>query len=185
MNMPKTIIRDLSLLIHSPVEYLYSFTYSDQEKVTIEPFSQQVRDTGNKLVRKIKKNLPDLTVHFVGSPVFGIPGQRDVDLYVECLPKTFGQNLPVMISLFGTPQKTREKFYEWHFIENDCAIEILFGDPSLPIFTETLKVCRIIGSKREYINEYAKIKMESNGVSLREYKRRRLLFFNRLLKNQN
>lgn len=181
----KQVSRDLKLLINSPIPFLYSYTYSAKKTVKIEPFSPDVKATGEQLVSQIKQAASQLIVHFVGSPVIEIPGQRDIDLYVECDPKDFATYVPIMTELFGQPQKSRDKFHEWHFAKNNCDVEIIFGDPKLPLFNDPLHVCEIIASNPEYIKEYARIKIESNGVSVREYKRRRLEFFNKILKENN
>jgi hypothetical protein len=47
-----------------------------------------------------------------------------------------------------------------------------------PISRNTIRTFKRIQKNKNFLREYEKLKIKSNGVSVREYKRRRLEFFN-------
>ena len=174
--------RDIHLLFSSFREFVYSFTYSKDKKIKISPFDPTVRQTGLEIVQKIKNVLPDSTIHFTGSAVLGIAGQRDLDIYVESAPKDLKKNLEKLIPILGQATKIRAKFVEWHSIIDTCDVEVILADPQLPILRDPVHTFNLIKSNLAHIKEYEQLKLASNGVSEREYKRRKLEFFHRIEK---
>lgn len=175
------IRRDFSLFLKTPKDFVYSFTYPTNKTITIEPYNPGVTRTGNKLTAKVRAIFPELKVHFIGSARLGILGQKDIDLMIECAPDDFEKYLPGLISLFGNPDKKRSKFIEWHFVENGCSIEILLIDPSTHVFQGPLETFKLLKKNKYLLRKYEKIKKESDGISVREYKRRRMFFFNQIM----
>lgn len=106
--------------------------------------------------------------------------QKDIDLYIPCAPNNFDQYLPGLISLIGCPRKRRRSFIEWHFIENGCSVELLLVDPSSHMFYMPIKTFETLRKNKDLIEEYKKIKATSHGLSIREYQKKRVIFFNRV-----
>lgn len=175
----KIIRRDLRLLWKSPIEYLYSFTYPHNKYVQIQAYDPKVTEIGKQLVNKIQKIYPYLKVIFIGSAVLGIAGQRDIDLIiVECDPKDFPLYIGGLVSVLGQPVKVKSSFVEWIFNYKRCVVEALLIGKANPISRKTIQTFKRIQKNKNFLREYEKLKLKSNGVSLREYKRRRLEFFN-------
>jgi hypothetical protein len=173
------------LLLNTPVEYLYSFTYSKKKTVRIQPFSKEVKKTGNVIRSKIQQTFPELNVHLIGSAELGIAGQRDVDLLIECPWKEFSKYKKSLELFFGPADKVRKKFIEWHFLKNNCSVEILLVDPTSRVFRGPVNTFAVLKSNPKYIEKYEEIKKVSNGSTIREYKRRRLAFFNAIMNSNN
>lgn len=174
----KLLRRDILLLWKSPREYLYSFTYPTDKYVSIKPYNPAVTRTGEKLVRMIHTFYPDLKINFIGSSVLGISGQKDIDLIIESPPKDFHLYLSGLISVLGEPVKRRKNLIEWDTKLEDCIIDVLLLDHSNPIGRKTIKTYERIKKNTAFLKQYEKLKLAADGVSLREYKRRRLEFFN-------
>lgn len=177
-----SIYAELRLFHQNPREYIYLFTYPQNRRVSIESYDPQVTKVGKFLVRKINKLYPELKVHFIGSAVLGIAGQRDIDLYAECFPRNFGRYIPGLISLFGPPTKIRRKFIQWRLMKNGCLVELLLIDPSTDMFNLPLKTFELMKNNKKILQEYKKIKGLSSGLSVREYHKKRLQFFNKILR---
>lgn len=174
----KIFYRDLLIFWKTPREYLYSFTYPTNKYVSIKPYDPSVTHTGEKLVGKIHALYPDLKVNFIGSSVLGISGQKDIDFIIECNPKDFHLYLSGLISILGEPCKKRRTLIEWDTKVEGCTIDVLLLDQSNPIGQKTIRTYERIKRNKMFLTQYEKLKLDSNGVSVREYKRRRLKFFN-------
>lgn len=179
----KVLRRDFFLFLKTPKAYLFSFTFSSQKKIEVKPYDPEVTSAGKELVAKIQSLLPNLKVHFVGAASLGIAqGDGDIDLLIESPHQDFDTYLPKLTSLLGEPDKKREKFIEWHTIWKGYQIELALSDPSSPIIQEPLAGYALLKNNPKYLKEYEQIKISSNGLSEREYKKRKLEFFNRVAK---
>lgn len=172
--------RDLLLLWRSPIEYVYSFTYPSNKYVKIYPYDPKITKIGEDIIQQIHTYYPHLDVHFIGSAVFKIAGQRDIDLVIDCKPENFNQYLPGLITVLGSPTKIRTDHVEWTTHKDTCSVDVLLLDKNHPISRKTIEICERIGANEKYIRQYEKLKLSSNGVSYREYKRRRIEFFNKI-----
>ena len=172
--------RDLGLLLYSPREYLYSYTYSKDKKITIYPYDPRVTKTGERIVRAIRAKFPELAVHLIGSASLKISGQRDIDILVECERGEFAKYLSGFVALFGKEDKKRPLWTEWHFIQDGSAVEIMLIDPKTRVFQEPMRTYNILAHNKKALKEYEHLKHTSNGITEREYKKVRLDFFNRL-----
>lgn len=177
------LYRDLGLLLRSPRDYLFSFTYPDDQYIKIYPYNPRITQKGRNLVKSISQKLPHLKICFHGSAALGIAGQRDIDIVVNCQPSDFDLYLPALILLFGLPTKRRPNFIEWQFRRNNCDIDITLIDSFHPRSIETIRVYEILKKDKQLLQTYEQLKLSSNGTSVREYKRRRMQFFNQILRS--
>ncbi len=172
-----TFSRDIMLFLRAPKEFLFSFTYPTNTYVTIKPYDPKVTDMGKDIIKEIHKVYPELIVHLLGSTALEIAGQRDIDLIAECSASDFNRYLPGLVKLFGEPEKTHTLFVEWSFTKSDCDIQFLLIDPKAPLYKKMIKTNKKLASSKKLAKAYEKVKLEANGVSVREYARRRLEFF--------
>jgi GrpB-like predicted nucleotidyltransferase (UPF0157 family) len=171
------LVRDLRLFWRNPIDFLYSFTYSKHKKIKIAPYDPAVSALGRSLVARIQKKYPSLEVHFIGSPAHKIAGQRDIDLYVTCPKEHMARYVTFCSTLFGAPEKIRPSYIEWHTKIRSCEVEVIMGEKHNRIIEGPLAVYQILKKFPRLLSQYEKLKLRSNGVSEREYKRRRLEFF--------
>ncbi len=170
--------RDIILLWKSPIEYIYSFTYPTDQYVNIKPYDPSVKAIGKILIDKVHAIYPLLKILFIGSAVLGIAGQKDIDLIIESDPKDFHLYIAGLVSVFGRPKKTKKNLVEWITTYKDCNVEALLIGKSNPIGQKSIQTFKRIQRNKNLIREYENLKLKSNGVSIREYKRRRIEFFN-------
>lgn len=180
LSLVSRVRRDAKLLWVAPKAFLYSFTFPKDKYVQILPFDPDTKNIGVDLVRKIRAKHRDLQVHFVGSASLGIPGQKDIDLLAECQPKDFHKYLPALIEIFGNDYKRRAKFVEWHITYKGCDVQLMLIDPMHRTFRDIMEVSSLFKEDKALLEKYKQIKIDCNGESLREYKRRRLEFFNQI-----
>ena len=179
MNIIK---RDLNLIITTPISYLYSFTYNNSDKIQIRPFDPKIKKLGLTLINQIKVLYPDITILFQGSAALELPGQADIDLVIPCLPINFSKYYPGLRGILGQPSKIKTDFIEWHTSINKVNIELLLINPKIPMYTEPYKIYKIFTTFPDTVIQYKHLKLRCHGISTREYKRRRLYFFNQLIK---
>lgn len=175
------LIRDIKLLYRDPKAFLYSFTFPTDEYVHILPFDPKINVDGNNLVQKIHKTHPKLVVHFVGSASLGIAGHSDIDLLAECTPESFDKYIPALQKIFGAEFKRRPQFVEWHTTYKGSDVQFMLIDPKHRTFKDIMKVYYLFKSDKSLLEGYKKVKIECQGQSLREYKRRRMEFFNQIM----
>lgn len=175
-----SFLREVELLLRSPREYLYSYTYPKTETITILPYDAQVTRIGEEFKEEINRRLPDLQVYFAGSAALRIAGRRDIDLFAAGSGKQFHYYANELKKILGKPEKVRRHFIEWQVRRNGCVIEFLLSDPRRKQFQEPLSAYALLKKNKRLREEYERMKLASNGLSLREYTKRRMSFFNKI-----
>jgi GrpB-like predicted nucleotidyltransferase (UPF0157 family) len=173
----RQLARDIPVLLKNPREYLFSFTYSNKKTVSISKFDPTVHRFGERLVEKIERHYPQMNVQLFGSTSLKIAGQRDIDLLIECPRDDLSKYSTALTSLFGTPAKTRNRFSEWALEEKGCSIQILLIQKDHPIARKLRETNDLLQKNKAYREQYEAVKLAADGVSEREYARRRLKFF--------
>lgn len=162
-------------------EEKYLKTIPEDKIANIKPFDPRVRETGNKIVQIIKNKIPELEVLFMGASVLGIAGQNDIDLNVLSSPSEYKNYLSILIKLFGEPTKSNSNLIKWEFIRDGFEVELYLTDKNSPDLNRQIKTFNILKNNLTLAKEYENIKLESNGLSFREYMRRKFEFFNKIL----
>ncbi len=177
----KKMLLNLKLFMQTPREFLYLYAYSPRKRVRIKPYNPKALRVGRRVVKRIEKMHPDLSVHFIGSAVLHLPGQNDVDLYVPVAPYDIPRYLPGFIKLFGTPDKSRKRFAEWHVRVDGVRVDLLLVDPLLDMFYKPMSTHETLVRHPRLLKQYRDMKTSLNNVPIREYQKQRLLFFNKVL----
>jgi len=176
--------RDLFIFMSGPIEYIFTKDNSKTKTVSINRFDPKVKQLGNTLQRDLKKNLNIDTVHFVGSAALEIAGQRDVDILVEVPRSEFKRYIPMINTLYGKPAKVvRDELVEWHFNKGDCAVQVVLIDTKSSLLKMQKVTFRELSKEHNRL-AYQKLKESSDGVTIYEYEKRRLEFFNKMLKKR-
>ncbi len=123
-SLLKKFKTDLLLFLQTPVDYLYSFRYSDNNSVVINPYDPNSFIIAQEFMKKIKKKCPALCLYLIGSTGLQIAGRGDVDLYATTLCSEFPEIVPKISKIFGEPAKIRKKFIEWKTVHNGQAVEL-------------------------------------------------------------
>jgi GrpB-like predicted nucleotidyltransferase (UPF0157 family) len=173
----------LSLLIESPRDFLYSFTYPDDDHVNIQPFNPGSVVVAKFIIRQIKKIDCKLKVYFIGSSALRIKGNNDIDIYVACNTGDFDQNYSKLKKVFGKPANIKNNFVEWSFKKNIFHVDLVLINQDTPRFKEQIYIFQTLKKNRRILKEYIELKESLNGKSTRDYIQGRMKFFNRLLRS--
>ncbi len=173
-NLIKKLVNEIKLFRKAPKEYIWVYTYPKDQKVEIGEYNPRVKKQGQDLIDEIKKKLPELKIHFLGSVALEIPGQKDIDIFIECLPKNFHNVIPELNKIIGQPVKKRERFVEWVFEKNDIPVELFLIDPTWQKFLNKLSNFETLKKNRQ---AYTEFKIKNIGKSMREYERKKYEFF--------
>ncbi len=164
----------------TPNQEKYLQKIPESEKVLIKPFDSRATDVAADLLGEIKRIVPDFKVLFMGAAALGIAGQNDLDLYILCTEKDFAKYLPKLEQHFG-PKIQGISIIKWEFTRDGFPVELYLTDPETPSMKEQIQLFELLKSSPNLRKEYEQIKLDSDGISFREYMRRKYDFFNRIL----
>ena len=174
------LVRNLKLLFQRPKDFLYSFKYSKKKFIEIYPFDPNSLTHAKELIQKLKKECPFLNLYLIGSVGLGIDGLGDIDLYAAAPKNKFSLAEKIISRQFGKPLKMRNDFVEWNFKYNGTDVELKLTDPHDKQFVRQIKLFNLL-KKKKILNEYKKLKTDLGNSSEREYVRRKMEFFEKLL----
>lgn len=152
----------------------------ENQVASIKPFDPRAKSVVADIVAEIKHTAPDLKVLFMGAAALGIAGQNDLDLYIFCPEQDFEKYLPGLEAHFGKKIQGIS-IVKWEFARDSFPVELYLTDPESPSMKEQIRMFEILKNDPKLLDEYEKIKLSSDGISFREYMRRKYEFFNRAL----
>lgn len=156
----------------------------DKKKVDIFPYNPKTKEVFKKINNEIKEFLGGIEVLHCGSTVLKILGQGEIDLYISVLTKRFNSYLEKLVKHFEEPGNIyplrRVRFVE--YIDN-IKIEIFLINKETDDWKNHIKFENYLKQNKKALQEYAKIKQESSGLTVQEYYRKKLEFINKILKN--
>lgn len=173
-------VRNLRNKMLTPNQEKYLLTIPEDKVIFIKQFDPKVQDTANEIISKIKEVLPEAEILFLGASALGIAGQNDIDITVLANGK-WEEFTETLKELFGEPTKSNPTFIKWEFVQDGFEIELYLNDKVSPNLQEQVDTLNLLKSSSELRAEYEKIKQEANGLSFREYMRRKYEFFNKIL----
>jgi len=150
------------------------------KKISIKPFDKKAKETGEKIVFKIKNKLLNLEVLFMGATALEIAGQNDIDIYALSDRKDFDKYLKTLIELFGKAKKIHKTFIEWEFKENGYPVELYLTEPP----KKQIEVFNILKTNKNLLKEYENLKLKFNDKSLRDYQKAKYEFYSRILSSK-
>lgn len=164
----------------TPNQEKYLQKIPETGRVSIKPFDQKVSSVAKIIIGEIKKIVPDLEVLFMGAAALGIAGQNDLDLYILCPEKDFGKYMTKLEEYFGK-RVQGISVIKWEFAKDDFPVELYLTDPETSSTKEQIQLFEILKQNPGLLKVYEQIKLDSNGLTFREYMRGKYEFFNRVL----
>lgn len=160
----------------------YLQTISKDKIAEIKPWNPRVKSAAFKLMDKIKSVVPALDVFYSGASALEIAGQNDIDITIKCPVDDFGKYLPDLKLILGEPNKIGKEDIRWEpiYIESYEA-EIHMTDPNSPALQEHIRIFELLKDNNALRLEYERLKQKCNGVSYREYQKRKYEFYNKTL----
>lgn len=156
---------------------------SNSTKVRIIPYNPKVK----KIFAKQKKEIldilgQDVEVLHLGATGFGISGQGEIDLVIPVSLNRFGEFIDKLEKKYGDRRSfvpnNRVRFNHQH---GDINVEIILVNRDSEGWKRNMAFEDYLKSHPETLDEYRKLKEESNGMGLREYYRKKIEFINDIL----
>ncbi len=156
---------------------------SDQDQISIVPFDPTAQHKFEVVKDQIRAVLGEGTrVEHRGATSLGISGQDEIDVYVPVPESQFNGLLPVLSAAFGPPRShyplERARFVT--FVEGKH-IDIFLINESCHGWLDGNRFDNYLRSHPDVLRRYCLLKEAGHGLSTREYYRRKLEFFNKIL----
>ncbi len=159
----------------------YLQTISESEAVVIKPWDPRIEMIAERLVNDIKSAIPDLEVLYTGAAALKISGQNDLDFSILSGPEDFDKYLPTLIELLGEPKKRGSENVRWEFVTEGFPVDVHLTDKDSQGFKEHRKVFELLRDNPQLLEEYRLLKERADGLSMKEYQRRKYEFYNKIL----
>lgn len=159
---------------------------NNSDKIEILPYNPKASIVFEEVKKEIHSFLPEVQVLHCGSTALEILGQSEIDIYVPVLEKDFDKYLEKMKERFGEPASfytlERARFVRR---DNRMKITVFLMNQELEKWKDHMRFENYLKENKEALQKYIKIKEESNGLSTREYYRKKLEFINEILNKIN
>jgi len=157
---------------------------SDEDKIKIIPFDPSAEEKFRKVKTQIQTVLGKKTdVRHCGATSLGISGQNEIDVYVPVLPTIFNDLIKPLKKAFGEPKShyllERARFTTE--VEGKH-VDIFLINKKCGGWIKGLKFENYLRKHPEELKNYRKLKEKGNGLSVREYYRKKIKYLNSVLK---
>lgn len=155
---------------------------SATDKIKIIPYNPKTKEVFEKVKKEILEVLGAVEVSHRGATSLGISGQGEIDCYVPVAENEFNRYLETMLAYFGQARSVyllkRAAFVK--YIE-EIKIEIFLINEKSDDWINGLKFDNYLKSHLADLERYKKLKETGDGLSVREYYRRKTEFINDIL----
>lgn len=158
-------------------------TLSDNDHVTIFPLDETAQDKFAAVKLRIQAALgKDIRVEHRGATSLGISGQDEIDVYIPVQENQFNPMLAPLTAAFGKPRShyplERARFVT--FVEGKH-VDIFLMNESCQGWVDGMKFENYLKSHPTALDQYRLLKESGQGLSTREYYRRKIEFINDIL----
>lgn len=155
----------------------------DDDHVTIKPFDRTSVEIFERVKTKIQTNLgKEIPVEHHGATSLGISGQDEIDIYVPVPQDEFNSTMPKLKILFGKP-RSNYPFERARFVtfEKEKHVDVFLINEESNGWKNCIKFESHLRTHPEDLEAYRLLKEDGNGLSTREYYRRKIGFINNIL----
>lgn len=164
----------------TPNQEKYLLTIPENKRVKIFPYNPKVEIIAEEIIKKIHEIYPQLEVAHIGAAALEIAGQNDLDINILSKPKDYDKYLPGLTKLFGKPA-IKGTSIKWSFDKEGFEIEVYLTDKESPELQEQLRIFNLLKNNPKLLAKYEELKKSCDGISFREYQKRKYEFYNRIL----
>jgi GrpB-like predicted nucleotidyltransferase (UPF0157 family) len=166
----------------NPEQEKWVMHLSDTDKIKIVPYDQDTERKFEKVKKLIKEVLgEDVVVVHRGASSFKISGQNEMDIFIP-VPENRMEELRLNMAKVFTPKsiypKERIKFL--YYIDGVKA-EIIIVNEASKSWSNGEKFYKYLSNHQEALERYRLLKENGDGLSVREYYRRKMEFINEIL----
>jgi len=160
---------------------------SDKNKIRIIPFDQTAEEKFQRVKQKIRNTLGnDTPVEHHGATSLGISGQDEIDVYIPVSSSEFNTMIHPLKTIFGEP-KSLYPFERVRFAaeEDKKHIDVFLINKEHDGWKRGIAFEAHLQSHPDVLEEYRKLKENGDGMTVREYYRKKVEFINEILKKIN
>ena len=156
---------------------------SDEKKIVIKPYDPSCI----KKFERIKSNIQnflreDIEIRHCGATSLGISGQDEIDVYIPVIKKKFNNYIPKLTQLFGEPRSYYPLERARFTTEVDKKhVDVFLINSEDKGWINSVKFENYLRNNPESLKRYKKLKEDGDGLSVREYYRRKIEFINEIL----
>lgn len=156
---------------------------SNSKKVKIVPYNPTVK----KVFRRHKKEIlsileTEVEILHRGATGMGISGQGEIDLFIPVSLDLFNEIFEKLQKVYGNPKsfypKQRIRF---NHQQSNIEIEVFVVNKDSKQWKRSTVFENYLKTHPETLEEYRKLKESSNGISIKEYYRRKMEFANAII----
>lgn len=156
---------------------------SDQDQVIILPLDPTAEEKFAVVKAKIQQVLcPETRVEHRGATSLGISGQDEIDVYVPVPESQFDALIEPLTAAFGSPRSRypgeRARFV---MLVDGKHVDIFLINENCTGWINGTKFDTYLRAHPAVLEQYRLHKEAGHGLSMREYYRRKTIFFNQVL----
>lgn len=156
---------------------------SGDSRVKIVPFDPTSQEKFERVKSIIRSKLGEaMGVEHRGATSFGISGQDEIDIYIPVAPNLFDSYIAPLTELFGEP-KSHYPLERARFVSSEAGkhVDIFLTNKEHAGWLNSIKFENYLRKHPEVLEEYRRMKEAGDGLSVREYYRRKVEFINEIL----
>lgn len=160
---------------------------SGVNKISIIPFDPTAEVKFQRVKRRVQNVLGDgIPVEHHGATSLGISGQDEIDVYVPVSPSRFNLLVEPLKSLFGEPRSLYPLERARFVTEQDGKhVDVFLINEEHGGWKNAVVFENYLRSHPDALEEYRILKESGNGLTVREYYRRKIEFINDILSRAN
>ena len=165
----------------TPEQEAWINTLSDKI-ISISPYDPQSQILFERIQKKIHSLLgEDVTVEQGGSTIFGIAGQNEVDVSIVVPKEKFPEYISKLEAMFGSVQSNYPDRARFEVKEDGKKIDLKIIDVNHPNYIQGKAFEDYLKEHPEDVESFRILKEECNGLTVKEYHRKKTEFINEIL----
>jgi len=152
----------------------------DDDQITIKPYDPTAPAKFEAVKKRLQSALGgNLKIEHRGATSLGISGQDEVDVYVPVIPEQFDDLLSSLVKILGEP-RSLYPLERARFVTNESGkhIDVFLVNKASPDWINACSFEKYLRENPKTLDAYRKLKEGCDGLSTREYYRRKIEFIN-------
>ena len=150
--------------------------------ISITPYDSRAEEFFKRTKVKIQDLLgPDVAVEHCGATALGISGQDEVDVSIVVEKEKFPEYISKLEVIFGPVRSKYEDRARFEVRDGDKKIDLKIIDVNHPNYINGKVFEDYLRHNPQELERYRALKLECDGLTTREYNRRKVEFTNEIL----
>lgn len=160
---------------------------SETDTISIHPYDPSAENIFLEVKNRIQASLgKDILLEHHGATRFKISGQDELDLYIPVIPEMFEEMVRRVTSLLGPP-KSHYKLERARFplFVRNKKVDVFMVNKNHNVWKRSVIFEEYLIANPNALERYRVLKEEGNGLSVREYYKRKTEFINEIVSTAN